>query len=245
MTNNTQVDANTFYSDSLLLLNESGVQYLLGGGFAFSYYTGIYRDTKDLDIFCRNSSYPKILKFFGDKGFRTELTDARWIAKIFKDEYYIDLIFDTPNGICTVDDSWFANSVTGKFQNLDVAMVPPEELIWCKIYVQNRGRFDGADINHLILKQGKGLDWKRLLFRMDAHWQLLLSQLLNFQFVYPSEYRSIIPSWLFDELLNRVQDQSLLPTSVERICRGPIIDQVQYQTDIVEWKYKVITMKTI
>src|SRR5690606_34496361 len=81
------------------------------------------------------------------------------------------------------------------------------ELIWCKIYVQNRERNDSADINHILLKYGKNVNWELLLQRLDPHWHLLLAQLLTFQFVYPSDYRDIIPKCLFDQLIERAQEQ--------------------------------------
>jgi hypothetical protein len=95
------------------------------------------------------------MKFFAEQGYRTELTDARWLAKVFKNEYYIDIIFDTVNNICSVDDSWYEFAVTAEFKGMKVLIIPPEELIWAKLYVQNRERFDGADVNHLMLKTGK------------------------------------------------------------------------------------------
>jgi hypothetical protein len=238
-------EAQAFYREALEILNDSGAHFMLGGGMAVVHYTGIARDTKDLDVFCKSSEYPKILKLFAEKGFHTELTDVRWLAKIFKDENYIDIIFDTVNNICTVDDAWFANARQGEFAGTSVLFVPPEELIWCKIYVQNRERFDGADVNHLFLKFGKQLDWKRLLSRLDQHWHLLLAQFLVFQFVYPADFHDIIPKWLFDELMSRANEQYELPSPVERVCRGPIIDQTQYKVDIKEWDYKVTTIKTV
>lgn len=238
-------EAKAFYKEALELLHEAGAPFMLGGAFAMFHYTGIYRDTKDLDVFCKASDYPKILKYFAAKGYRTELYDVRWLAKVYKGEYFIDVIFDTVNNICRVDDTWFEHTQECDFCDVRVRMMPAEELIFCKIYVQNRERFDGADINHVLLKYGRKLDWKRLLYRMDPHWHLLLSQLINFQFVYPSEYHDIIPKWLFDELMMRAQEQYDLPPSLEKVCRGPIIDQTQYQVDIKEWDYKVCTIKTV
>ncbi|MBD0289590.1 MAG: hypothetical protein ICV79_29845, partial [Flavisolibacter sp.] len=84
VTEEQKKEARTFYQEALKLLQESGIDFLLGGAFALFHYTGIYRDTKDLDIFCRPGDYQKLLKFFRDKGFRTELTDVRWLAKVFK-----------------------------------------------------------------------------------------------------------------------------------------------------------------
>lgn len=238
-------EARSFYAEALEALNETGARFMLGGGFAMFHYTGIYRETKDLDIFCKPSEYPKILKFFGDKGYKTELTDARWLAKVFKGDYFIDIIFDTVNNICKVDDTWYEHAETTEVAGIEVLIVPAEELLWCKHYVINRERFDGSDINHILLKRGKSLDWKRLLFRLDQHWHLLLAHIIMFQFVYPSEYREIIPKWLFDELMSRANQQYDIPSSQERVCRGPVIDNTQYEVDIREWDYKVCTIKTI
>jgi hypothetical protein len=238
-------EAHSFYREALIMLNDSGASYMLGGAFALFNYTGIFRDTKDLDVFCKASEYPKILKFFADKGYRTELTDVRWLAKVFKNDYFIDIIFDTTNNICRVDDTWYQYAVKAEFEEQNVLLVAPEELIWCKIYVQNRERFDGADVNHIMLKCGKKLDWKRVLFHMEQHWHLLLSQLINFQFVYPAEFHDIIPKWLFDDLMARAHEQYDLPPPLEKVCRGPIIDQTQYSIDIKQWDYKVTTIKTV
>lgn len=237
--------AHGFYKEALDQLHESGTDFMIGGAFALFHYTGIYRDTKDLDIFCKSSDYPKILKAFAEKGYRTELTDVRWLAKIFKDDHFIDLIFDTPNNICKVEEGWFTHAEEAQFLDRKVKILPAEELIWCKIYVQNRERYDGADVNHLILRYGKKIDWQRLLGHLDLHWHLLLSQIIMFQFIYPADYQSIIPKWLFNELIDRAKDQYNLPAPVTKVCRGPIIDQTQYSIDVKEWDYKVYTIKTV
>lgn len=245
VTEQQRKEAHAFYREALELLQESGANFMLGGAFCMFEYTGIYRDTKDLDIFCKATEYTKILKFFSDKGYKTELTDVRWLAKVFKGEYFIDIIFDTVNNICRVDDTWFQHAPEVEFVGVNVRLLPPEELVFCKLYVQNRERFDGADVNHVLLKQGKDMDWKRLLQRMDPHWHLLLAQLVMFQFVYPSDFHDIIPRWLFDELVKRAQEQYDIPPAVEKVCRGPIIDQTQYQVDIKDWDYKALTIKTV
>ncbi|MBU1819972.1 MAG: hypothetical protein KKG00_00470, partial [Bacteroidetes bacterium] len=187
----------------------------------------------------------RILKFFAEKGYETQLTDVRWLAKIFKNDYFIDINFDTVNNICTVDDTWYEHAVQGTFVGENTLFLSPEELIWCKLYVQNRERYDGADVNHILLKKGKDLNWKRLLSRMDAHWHLLLIQILLFQFVYPADYHEIVPRWVFEELMARAHEQYDIPPSQEKVCRGPVIDQTQYMIDIKEWNYKVTTIKTV
>jgi hypothetical protein len=238
-------EAHAFYREALTLLNESGADFMLGGAFATFFYTGIYRDTKDLDVFCKPSEYPKILKHFAEKGYRTELTDIRWLAKVFKEDYFIDIIFNSVNNICRVDDTWYEHAGHGQFCEMDVKFIPAEELFWCKSFVQNRERYDGADINHLVLKYGKKIDWKRLLDRMEPHWHLMLSHVILFQFVYPHDFHDIIPKWVFDELIERAKDQYELPQPLERVCRGPVIDNTQYSIDVKEWNYKSYTIKTV
>ena len=236
--------AEAFYREVLQLLNESKIPFMLGGGFALRHYTGIHRDIKDLDLFCKGGDYTRILMFFAEHGFQTELTDVRWLAKIVKGDHFVDLIFNTVNNICTVDDAWFEHSVESELFGMPVRLIPVEEMIWCKIYVQNRERYDGSDVNHTILKQGRTLDWKRLWARIEQHWHLLFAQVLSFQFVYPTE-RDIIPMWLYDQLLDLAKGQYNLPTPVEKVCLGPIIDQTQYGVDVKEWGYKVTTMRTV
>lgn len=238
------VKAENYYRDVLELLNQNNLQYLVGGGLAFRQYTGIVRDLKDLDLFCKAGEYPRILKLFSDNGYETELTDVRWLAKLFRNGMYIDLIFNTVNNICAVDDSWFTNAVAGEAYGVPVRFIPAEELLWCKVYVQNRERYDGADVNHIILRYGHQLDWQRIWSRLEQHWHLLLAQVILFQFVYPTQ-RDMIPKWLFDQLIELAKTQYDMPLSIEKVCLGPIIDQTQYRTDITDWDYKVITIKTI
>lgn len=245
ITDEQKRESNAFFREALEILAESKANYLIGGAFAVFEHTGIYRNTKDLDIFCKYNDFPKILKAFGEKGFKTELTDVRWLAKIHKGDYFIDVIFDTTNNICKVDDSWFKYAKRGVFEGIEVMYLAPEELIWLKCYVQNRERFDGADVNHIILKSGKSIDWKRLLERLNQHWHVLLAQIILFQFIYPGEYRSIIPKWIFDELIFRANEQYELPESGDRICRGPLLDQTQYAIDVKLWDYKAFTITTI
>lgn len=236
--------AKDFYKEALQILTENHFRFLVGGAFALKYHTGITRDTKDLDIFCTSGEYPKILKAMAKHGYKTEVTDARWIAKASKEEHFIDFIFNTVNNICNVDETWFENSIRGELLDSTVNFVSAEDLFWCKIYVQNRDHYDGADLNHLILKKGHEMNWNKIMTKMEQHWHLLLAQFLNFQFIYPSE-RDLVPKWLFNELIERANEQYELPVSIEKICRGPLIEHSEYNPDIINWNYKIITVNKL
>lgn len=239
-----QNNAEDFYKEALQLLKEHDLPVLVGGAFALHHYTGIYRDTKDLDLFCKAEDYPRILKQLSEQGYKAQVADPRWLAKAFKGDFFIDLIFGTANNLCPVDNSWLEHGVEGKLFGVSTRLISAEDMLWSKIYVQNRERYDGADINHLILRYGKHLDWKRIMARLEHHWHLLLAQLLNFQFVYPSD-KDIIPAWLFENLLDLASKQFELPTPEIKVCLGPLIDHTQYQIDITEWNYKSFTTKTL
>lgn len=72
------------------------------------------RDTKDLDVFCKSGECPHIMKWFSEQGYKTELTDPRWLAKAIIGDNFVDVIFNNPGNHCAVDDSWLERSVKGE-----------------------------------------------------------------------------------------------------------------------------------
>jgi len=228
--------AESFYQQSLKILNKSKIPYLVGGTFALTAYTCIRRPTKDMDIFCKAGDYPKILELFAASGYKTKVEDERWLAKVFKDRRFFDIIYNSGNAATPVKDAWFQESQTEKIYDIQVKVLPVTELIFSKAFIQERNKYDGADIAHLILKKNKNIDWTRLLGYMDQNWEVLLMQLLNFRYVYPSE-REIIPHWLMDELIGRLQSQMKLPTSKMKVCRGRIFSGTDYEIDVKQWGF--------
>src|SRR2546430_13604130 len=99
----------------------------------------------------------------------------------------MDIIFNSGNGIDRVDDLWFDHAPRVNVLGLIVRLSPVEEMIWSKAFIQERERFDGADVMHLLRETGPSLDWPRLLMRFGDYWRVLLSQLIMFGFVYRSE----------------------------------------------------------
>src|SRR6266487_4962667 len=91
--------AEAFYAEALRELSKLGLPFLLAGTYALSAYTGITRATKDLDILCKPSDYPRILDRFKSLGYAIEVEDERWIAKIFRSEHFFDVIFASWHGV--------------------------------------------------------------------------------------------------------------------------------------------------
>ncbi|MGH2351723.1 MAG: nucleotidyltransferase [Chloroflexota bacterium] len=231
--------AEQFYMRALDHVLRSGVPFMVGGAYSLREYAGICRDTKDLDLFCKAEDYPRILQVLADAGFRTEITFPHWLAKAFENDLFVDVIFNTPNAVCPVNDGWLEHAPVADVLGHTVKLVPPEEVIWPKLYLMERERFDGADVLHIIRHRGPTLDWRRLWSRMDRHWEVLLAHLLLFDFVYPSE-RAVVPEWLMRELASRLEQHLVSPPSEERICRGLLLSDRQYQIDITQWGYQDI-----
>jgi hypothetical protein len=218
---------------ALRALAGSHVPVLVAGAYAFFEYTGIFRDTKDLDLFLRERDLDDAFRVLEDAGFRTELTDPSWIGKGFKGEYFVDLIFGSGNGVAIVDDLWFRHARPGRVMDVEVLLAPPEEIIWSKSFVLERERYDGADVNHLLHACGESLDWERLLMRFDRYWEVLFSHLLLFQFAYPAS-RSVVPQWLVDELVRRTVENTRGGDHPLPLCRGNLMSRVQYRHDLEE-----------
>ena len=69
------------YRTALDMLNRSGVPYMVGGTYAFQYYAGIARSTKDFDIFVRPRDVQRVLDVLERAGFKTEMAFAQWLAR--------------------------------------------------------------------------------------------------------------------------------------------------------------------
>lgn len=228
--------AESFFAVAIDILQQSRVPFLLGGAYAMREYTGIGRKTKDLDVFIYPRDCERVLACFAERGYVTELTDSEWLAKIFQDEHFVDVIFSSANAIARVDEAWFDHAVPASVFERPVLLVPPEEMIWSKAFVMDRERYDGADIAHLVLRCGKTLDWDRLLARMDQHWELLLVHVLLFQFTYP-EARDLVPRWLVTELVGRIPRREPAEPDPRPTCRGALFSKTQYRIDFEQWGF--------
>jgi hypothetical protein len=217
-------------------LAEAGIPFLVGGAYAYGIYTGIYRDTKDLDLFLRKDDAERALQILRREGWRTERTHQHWLYKGFKGEWFVDLIFSSGNGVASVDNLWFANARPGLLLDRPVRLVPPEEMIWSKAFVLERERFDGADVAHLLKSCAATMDWERLLWRFERYWEVLLAHVLLFQFAYPCD-RSRIPQQAMSLLLDRVEQSRKQGDWTDRVCRGDLLSSVNYQIDVRDWGY--------
>ena len=224
-----------FYIDALRKLQATNIPFLLGGAFAFSHYAHVPRDTKDIDVFVKPEDCPRVLAAFNELGYETDVPYPHWLGKIHRGDYFMDVIFSSGNAVARVDDLWFDHAPRTNVLGLIVRLAPAEEMIWSKAFIQERERFDGADVYHLLRETGPSLDWPRLLMRFGDYWRVLLSHLILFGFVYPDK-RQNIPSWVMDELLRRLSVSR--PNLQNDVCYGTLLSREQYLHDLEHLKYR-------
>lgn len=217
-------------------LQAGGVDFLVGGAYAFTPYTGIERSTNDFDLFVRKTEIHHALDVLTAGGFDTELTFPHWLGKAYLDRDFVDLIFSSGNGVAQVDDGWFDHALDGEVLGARVKLTPAEEMIWSKSFVMERERYDGADVIHIIRTRAEKLDWNRILARFGDRWRVLLLNLVLFGFVYPGE-RTRVPRHVMDVLLARMDGELDADANVGRLCQGTLVSRQQFLPDVLEWDY--------
>src|SRR6476620_12337370 len=101
------------YRRALQAMNDAAVPYVVAGAYAIHEHTGIYRQTKDLDIFVEPTAVVPAARALHDAGFVMRLEDAHWLAKGFVGDKFVDLIYGMGNGNAFIDDGWVQHSRPG------------------------------------------------------------------------------------------------------------------------------------
>jgi hypothetical protein len=177
------------YRRAIVAMRESGVQFLLGGGFALATYTGRWRDTKDIDFYIHprdRSTVRKALVKAGFSDYYRELRyDRKWIYRSVRSKVIVDAIWAMANQRAQVDELWFkrANQVMVRGEPLHV--VPMEELAWCKLYIMQRDHCDWTDLLNLIYACGKRINWPHLIARLENDTPLLQAMLTLYGWLCP------------------------------------------------------------
>src|SRR5260370_24288049 len=86
-----------------------------------------------------------------------------------------------------MDEDLFEHAISDKVFDLPVRRCPAEEMMWSKAFIQERERYDGADVAHLLRARAEQIDWQRLLRRFGSNWRGVLSPLALFCFIYPND----------------------------------------------------------
>lgn len=221
------------FREVLTALEDNRVPYAVSGAFALQQHTGICRFTKDLDLFLTSENAPEALECLKYRGFQCEVKDPVWLAKAYRDGFFVDLITGMSNAVIVVDNSWIQRATPGTIHGIKTRVLAPEELIASKLFVTRRERFDGADIAHVIYGTKGKLDWGRMLYLIGEHWEMLFWALVLFRYIYPAQ-TGYVPGEVWQDLIARFVNSVAEPDSAAKF-RGSLVDDNMFAIDVKEW----------
>ena len=152
-------------------------------------------------------------------------------------KHFVDLIYGIGNGLADIDKDWYRYSRQANLAATPVRVAPVEEMIWHRLFINERHRQDMADIMHLIVCVGHAMNWRRLVDKTDGHWPLLLAQLQMFNYVYP-EFAGAVPTWVMEDLLTRASEDLKRPRTGERVTRGTMVSLFSFAIEVNEWQFR-------
>lgn len=226
-------EAAALYREVLLAMNERHIPYAVAGAFALQKYTGIWRLTKDLDLFILPESVEAALENLRRHNFWCETLDPVWLSKAHRGEYFVDLISGMSNAVIVVDDNWMRRTQPATIAGVRSQIISPEDLLASKLFVTRRERFDGADIAHIIYRMRGQLDWQRILELAGEHWEMVLWELILFRYIYPA-HSDFVPAALWQDLLSRYM-QLLEHRDPKAPFRGSLVDENIFSIDVKDW----------
>ena len=221
------------FGEVLHLLSAENIPFAISGAFALQRHTGIWRDTKDLDVFLTDDQIDKAFTALRAHGYETEICDPVWLCKVHRGPYFVDLITGMSNGALSVQPDWIERASSAEVFGVHVKVLAPEELIASKLFVTRRERFDGADIVHVIYGTQGNLDWYRVLQLIGEHWMMLLWALVLYQYCYPAQSH-YVPRELWADLISRLNHELDNPND-RASFRGSLIDEKMFAIDVTEW----------
>jgi hypothetical protein len=180
-----------------------GVRVAMSGGFTSSFYTALWRNTKDMDLCILPQDRESMIEATREAGLHDlydEMPyDRRWIYRSTCEGIIVDIIWRLANMQGDVDDVWLSAGPDVRLYDETLKLVPPEEMIWSKIHIVQRERCDWPDIMNMLYATGSALDWRRLIERLKDEERLLSSVLLIFSWITPGRARTF-PQWIWDRL---------------------------------------------
>jgi hypothetical protein len=175
--------------------NDGGPDYAVGEGLAFSAYTGRIRNTKDIDLFvcpAQRQDLIAILARLGFEDYYARLSyDRKWIYRGYKDGGIVDVIWQMANYRTEVDDNWVTRGPVISLRDVRVRLLPPEELLWTKLYLMQRERCDWPDLLNLLHAVGPTLDFEHLLACLGDDAPVLGGLLSVFGWLCPERAREL------------------------------------------------------
>jgi Nucleotidyl transferase of unknown function (DUF2204) len=183
------------YHEVISRASAKRLRLVLGGGFAISTYTGHWRNTKDLDLYVLPAERDALIQVTSDVGlhdmYERSPYDRRWIYRSACGDTIVDIIWAMANLRSQVDEGWLRDGGEFNIRGERLGVVPPEEMVWNKLYVMQHDRCDWTDVLNLLYSVGADLDWEYLIKRMGDDTPLLAAALSVYRWMCPGRSRAI------------------------------------------------------
>jgi hypothetical protein len=206
-------------------VNNGGPDYAVGGGLAFSAYTGRIRNTKDIDLFVCPAQHHDLIAILTRLGFEDYYDrlgyDRKWIYRGYKDGGIMDVIWQMANYRSEVEPGWVTRGPVITLRDVRVRLLPPEELLWTKLYVMQRERCDWPDLLNLLHAVGPALDFAHVLACLGDDAAVLGGLLNVFGWLCPEQARKL-PARLWGRL------------GLRRPAEGPACEQARRRVHLLD-----------
>lgn len=206
ISNELSPDEKELFARVIRGLKARRVPFLVAGAFGVYHYSGCWRNTKDMDVLVTMDQFPAAVEVVRAAGledyYPVEAYDRSWIFRSHRAEVIVDVIHGFPNHVAEVIGSWLAHGRPGEFAGEPVHYVAPEDLIWMKLFVFQRGRCDWPDLLNIIRGLRGKLDWDRLLSQAGEHWRLVGALVEIYSWLCPAE-QHFIPAAIRERLDQR------------------------------------------
>ena len=180
-----------------------GIPFVIGGGLAFSDYSGRVRFSKDIDLFVQPEDREKVIEITRTTGLRDYFEvlpyDRSWIYRAYAGDAIVDTIWSFPNHRTDVRPEWLRGGKTIQIRGTELPLLRAEDLLWTKLYVMQRERCDWPDLLNLLQSSGDAMDWDYLIAVVEADLPILASLLSLFGWLSPCCARSF-PADLWSRL---------------------------------------------
>ena len=171
-------------------------------GLPASAYSGYARNTKDMDLFVVDPDQKELMAIMKEQGF-SEYTDVdydpTWSYRGSRNGFIVDVLWRMLNNRGSVDEEWVSHGWELEVRGVIFRLIAPEELLWSKLYILRRERTDWPDILNLVFAQGPGLNWDRLLGRLEADAAVLGAVLGLFRWMCPGRAAEL-PAWIWEKV---------------------------------------------
>ncbi|HZR02763.1 MAG TPA: hypothetical protein VFA81_06310 [Burkholderiales bacterium] len=219
------------YSEVMSHADADEIPFAVGGGLAVCLYTGLWRATKDIDLYVLPEDREALIAATQTAGlvdyYDQVPYDRKWIYRAAGSGVIVDVIWALANGFGEVDAGWLRRGPCAQVQQRSFTLLAPAEMIRTKLHVLQRDRCDWPDLLNLLYTTGPALDWDRVIGSFPGEERLLAALVMVFSWLAPGR-----AAQLPDRVWSRLRLEPPPPMPVLDELRVQRLDTRPWFTDV-------------